>query len=144
MPPPAMPLIQSPPSILSTASGPASQPLNPMSNPPATSSSLFSAPNTNQLPSPALSTGDNLMEPLRTPEVSSVGTPGDQQQQQVPPSQHLSPEAVEKAVDEMLSEDHQLSLPHLIVIYLVNPFTFGSDTCSSKVSRSAGESFSSY
>lgn len=139
MPPPALPHIQSPPSILSTASGPASQPLNPMSNPPPTNSSLFSAPNTNQLPSPALSTSDNLMEPLRTPEVS-VGTPNDQQQQQqMPPSQHLTPEAVEKAVEEMLSEKHPLSLPHVIVIYLFNPFTFGSDTCSSKVARTAGK-----
>jgi hypothetical protein len=81
------------------------------------------------------------MEPLRTPEVSA-GTPGDQQQaqqlQQMPPSQHLSPETIEKAIDEMLLEDHPLSLPHIIVIYLVNPFTFGSDTCSSRVARSAG------
>lgn len=153
MPPPAVPMIQSPLSILSTASGPASQPLNPMSNPPATNASLFSAPNTNQLPSPALSTSDNLMEPLRTPE---GGTPIDQEQrtqqtQQAPPSQHLTPEAIEKAVDEMMSEHHPLSLPHLIVIYLVNPFTFGkhikrdkskpnlgSETCSSRIARSAG------
>jgi hypothetical protein len=49
MPPPAMPLIQSPPSILSTTSGPASQSFNPMSNPPATNASLFSGPNTNQV-----------------------------------------------------------------------------------------------
>lgn len=50
MPPPAVPpMIQSPPSILSTASGPASQPLNPMSNPTPTPTSLFSAPNTNQV-----------------------------------------------------------------------------------------------
>lgn len=50
MPPPAVPtMIQSPPSILSTASGPASQPLNPMSNPTPTPTSLFSAQNTNQV-----------------------------------------------------------------------------------------------
>src|SRR4051812_5497008 len=49
MPPPAVPMIQSPPSILSTASGPASQPLNPMSNLPPTNSSLFSGSNTNQV-----------------------------------------------------------------------------------------------
>lgn len=77
------------------------------------------------------------MEPLRTPEVS-VGTPGEQH---VPPSQHLSQEAVEKAVDEMLSEDHPLSLPHLVVIYLINPFTFGSDNCSTKLARLAGKNY---
>lgn len=42
------------------------------------------------------------MEPLRTPETSGVGTPGDQQQQQtqqhMPPAQQLTPEAI----DEML------------------------------------------
>lgn len=60
------------------------------------------------------------MEPLRTPEVS-VGTPGDQQTQQIqqqPPSQHLTPEAIEKAIDEMILEVRKIVYKRKLKFFL--------------------------
>ncbi|KAI6225150.1 Mediator of RNA polymerase II transcription subunit 13 [Aphelenchoides fujianensis] len=131
----------SPSSVLSSASGgPASAQAASMG------SSLFVGNAPNSQSSPAVHPHDgSLIEPLRTPE-AAVGTP--QQADQQPPSVQaptapaaapiqLSDEAVGKAVDEMLSEDHHLALPHMIVVYLVNPFTFGSENFSPKLARAA-------
>ncbi|KAI6194899.1 Mediator of RNA polymerase II transcription subunit 13 [Aphelenchoides besseyi] len=130
----------SPSSVLSsTSGGPASAQASSMG------SSLFVGNVQNSSCSPAVHAHDGtLIEPLRTPE-AAIGTP--QQIDQRPPSVQsapaptqpiqLSPEAVEKAVDEMLSEDHALALPHVIVIYLVNPFTFGSEAFNHRAARHA-------
>lgn len=118
MPPPAVP-IQSPSSVLSSASGPASS--NAFLQPPV---AQLASPSAQQSPAAAPSSipPASGMEAL-TPESQAGGTPNPQQplataEQQA--QKMVSDEAtIEKLVDEYMAEDSGAALPHVVVIYLV-------------------------
>jgi hypothetical protein len=126
MPPPAVP-IQSPSSVLSSASGPASTNFLQPAGAQLSSPSAQQSPAINTAPA-SVPTASGI-EAL-TPDSQTGGTPNPHP---IPSVEGAIPKAVvddatvEKVVDELMSEDNTAALPHVIVIYLVNPFSFGSD-----------------
>uniref|UniRef100_A0A915DHM3 Mediator of RNA polymerase II transcription subunit 13 n=1 Tax=Ditylenchus dipsaci TaxID=166011 RepID=A0A915DHM3_9BILA len=137
MPPPAVP-IQSPSSILSSASGPASGnctahlSVGPMPGVVQLSPSGQPIPGQPQQQSPnPLSNNAPGMEELTPESQHNGGTPNphlqQQQQQQLDQANAIIEANIEKTVEEMLSLESPSYLPHVIVIYLINPFSFGSE-----------------
>ena len=111
----------SPSSVLSsTSGGPHSAPGGPHSLGAngGGGSSLFVNGAAGSSASPALNADGTLIESLRTPETTAIGTPGqprdhaaaayDAQPPPLPPQ--ISDEMVAKAVEEMLADDHPLSV----------------------------------
>lgn len=131
MPPPPIP-IQSPSSVLSSASGPSSANAAIGSGPLMQMSQSISPSQQNQQqPSPAsgpnsapsvsnlnISSGPTLEE--LTLEGHFIGAPNAQQLQQQQQNQASTETEIEKNVEEILSIENQNYLPHVIVIYVVN------------------------
>ncbi|CAD5217572.1 unnamed protein product [Bursaphelenchus xylophilus] len=110
-PPPAPQIVQSPSSVLSNTSGPASQGLhNPNTPSYQQSPNLSLGPHSN----------DPMQDSIRTPE--NPVTPS-QHEQQNPNSE----QNIDRSVAELMSEELPHLLPHIIVIYLVDPFSLGSE-----------------
>uniref|UniRef100_A0A915EP20 Mediator of RNA polymerase II transcription subunit 13 n=1 Tax=Ditylenchus dipsaci TaxID=166011 RepID=A0A915EP20_9BILA len=139
MPPPAVP-IQSPSSILSSASGPASGnctahlSVGPMAGVVQVQLSPSGQPLPGQPQQQSPNPLSNIapgMEELTPESQQNGGTPNphlqQQQQQQLDQANAIIEANIEKTVEEMLSLESPSYLPHVIVIYLINPFSFGSE-----------------
>lgn len=130
MPPPPIP-IQSPSSVLSSASGPSSanaviglslvgqmtQSISP-SQQSQQQSSPASGPNS--APSVTNLSGSTILDELAL-ECNFSGSLTPQQQQQ---NQATTESEIEKSVEEILSIENQNYLPHVVVIYIVIFFFF--------------------